>query len=576
MPSMPRGRLGWPVAVFVSAALVAGACSKNSSTSTTGTTVAGSSTTVKGATRGGTLVDLQNFAQGDPDAIDPQLSSTIQGSQIGQLMWDMLTKTNFKTGKLEPDVALSWKSNATFTHWDFTLGTSKFSNGDPVLPSSFVYAWNRLASKAMASQVAYHITDNLKITGAGDVAKGTATTMSGLKADDASMTLSMDLDAPLSFLPNVVSHLAFAPEDVKVMSALSDQTKYQEGVMIGNGPYKEDAAGWRHNQDINLVRNDAYSPPPGYVGQYLDKITFVISKDLDSAFATFEAGQGDTGYIPQARFADVKAKYSPNIAADPSLGIYYWGFNMKDPVVGGPANVKLRQAIAEVIDKQAIIDKTYNGSRKVATGFTPPGVPGYKAGLDLFPTRDLTKAKSLLAEWEQATGKKAADLPPIRVQYGAGAGHSNNAQIIEQNMSELGIKTADDGMATKTYFTNLRKGQDDGGKTSQFFRSGWIWDYIAYDNGLFPLFDTGSLGGDNLELYSNKAFDDLITQARATAEGPARDALYQQAEGIVLNTDTITVPLNWYTGQIVYSPKVHNVVQSSLQFVAYDTIYKTP
>ena len=131
-------------------------------------------------------------------------------------------------------------------------------------------------------------------------------------------------------------------------------------------------------------------------------------------------------------------------------------------------------------------------------------------------------------------------------------------------------------MATKTYFTNLRKGQDDAGKTSQFFRGGWIWDYVAYDNGLFPLFDTGSLGGDNLELYSNKAFDDLITQARATAEGPARDALYQQAEGIVLNTDTITVPLNWYTGQIVYSPKVHNVIQSPLQFVAYDTIYKTP
>ena len=299
MPSMRRGRLGWPVAVLVSAALVAGACTKNNTTSTTGTTVAGagSATTVKGATRGGTLVDLQNFAQGDPDAIDPQLASTIQGSQIGQLMWDMLTKTNFKTGKLEPNVALSWSSNATFTHWDFMLGTSKFSNGDPGAAHSFAYVWNRLASKAMASQVAYHITDNLKITGAGDVAKGTATTMSGLKADDANMKLSMDLDAPLSFLPNGNPTWPSPPRMSRSCRPSRDETKYQEGIMIGNGPYKEDTTGWRHNQDINLLRSETYSPPPGYVGQYLDKISFVISKDLDSAFAAFEAGQGDTGYI---------------------------------------------------------------------------------------------------------------------------------------------------------------------------------------------------------------------------------------------------------------------------------------
>ena len=563
--------------LLVSTALTAAACGGSSGSKTTATTTAGgTATTLKGAVKGGTLIDLQNFSPGEPSHIDPQLVGEIQGSQPGQLMWDMLTKTNYTTSKLEPSVAESWTNNAAFTHWDFKLRASKFSNGDPVLPSSFVFAWTRLASKAMASEVAYHITSDLQVTGADKVADGSATTISGLKADDTNMTLSIDLDAPLSSLPNVVSHLAFAPQDPKVVNALADQTKYEETIMVGNGPYKEDTTGWRHNQDVTLVRNDAYTAPAGYVGQYLDKIVFVISKDQDSAFATFEAGQGDTGYIPQARFAEVKAKYSPNLSINPSLGIYYWDFNMKDPVVGGPENVKLRQAIALVIDKQAIIDKTYNGSRKVATGFTPPGVPGYKAGLDQFPDRDVAKAKTLLAEWETATGKKAADLPPIRIQYGSGAGHNNNAQIIEQNMSEIGIKTQDDGMVSTTYFKNVRKGVDDAGKSTQFFRGGWIWDYITYDNGMFPLFGTKSIGGDNLSLYSNPAFDDLITKARATAEGPARDKLYQDAESLILNTDTVSVPLNWYTGQIAYSPKVHNVIQSPLQFVAYDTIYKTP
>ena len=70
-------------------------------------------------------------------------------------------------------------------------------------------------------------------------------------------------------------------------------------------------------------------------------------------------------------------------------------------------------------------------------------------------------------------------------------------------MATLGLKTQDDGMDSTNVFDNLAKGVNDAGKSSQFFRSGWIWDYVAYDNGLFPLFGTGSLGGDNLELYSN-------------------------------------------------------------------------
>lgn len=570
-----------PVRLFavatLSVGLVATACSSSKSSSTSGGGGSSSSGGSSAGTpvQGGTLTDLQNFSAGEPDHIDPQLVSDIQGSQVGQVMWRELTRTNYETGKLENDVATSLTPNADFTHWDIKIGKSTFSNGDPVLPSSFAYAWNRLASKAMASDVAYHVTDNLKIKGASDVAKGTATEMSGLKADDATMTLSVDLEAPLSFLPSVVSHLAFAPEDVPVMQKLTDQTKYEQGTMIGNGPYMEDTTGWQHNQAITVVKNPKFVAPPGYKGQYLDKIVFTISKDQDSSFAAFEGGQGDTGYVPQSRFAESKAKYSGHLLNNPILGIYYWGFNMKDPTVGGPANLKLRQAIIASIDKQAIVDKTYNGSRKVATGWTPPGVPGYKAGLSDSPNLDNAKAKSLLAEWEKSSGKKAADLPPMRIEYGKGAGHSDNAQIIEAGMNALGIKTQDDGMTAKTYFKNLRKGQNEAGQTSQFFRGGWIWDYNTYDNGLFPLFDTASIGGDNLENYSNPTFDDTIAQARKTAAGPAQDALYQKAEGIVLNTDAIVVPLNWYTGQIAYSDKVHHLLQSPLDFVAYDQAWKS-
>ncbi len=262
----------------------------------------------------------------------------------------------------------------------------------------------------------------------------------------------------------------------------------------------------------------------------------------------------------------MRAKYpGRNSAETPTNGIYYWAFNMKDPVVGGPQNLKLRQAISLAIDKDRMIRDIYNGSRRTATGVTPPGIPGFKEGISRFPTRDLNRARQVLGEWERESGKRAADLPPIKLNFGQGAGHAENATIIQANLQELGIKSELDPRESRTYFTQMRRGE------GQFFRSGWIADYNAYDNMVWPLFGRGS--GDNHTQYDNQRFEDFIRQARQTTDQSRRNDLYQQAEALVLNDDTAVVPLNWYQGTIVWSDKLRNVTQGALQFVAYDEMW---
>ncbi|MFN2505814.1 MAG: ABC transporter substrate-binding protein [Acidimicrobiales bacterium] len=560
------GRLG-PLALAVSLSLFAWACGDSDET----TTGSGQSGGEEGTpVVGGTLIDYQNFSGVDPDFIDPATAHTIQGSQPGQLLFDGLTDYDYKTGELKPAVAESWTSNADSTVWTFKLRSGvTFSNGDLVLPSDFKYAWERAAKPDLASQVGYHITDNLRIKGAKAVADGSAQEAEGIKADDATRTLVVELEAPLSFMPDVVAHLIFSPVPKKVVQALPDQAKWQQGIMIGNGPYKM-AEPFKPGQYVKLVRNDTYWGGINNHKPYLDAIEFRISKDLDSAWAAFEAGQGQTGYVPPGRYAEAKAKYPGRVAEQAVNGLYYWGFNMRDPVVGGPENLKLRQAISLVIDKQKMINDIYNQSRKEATGITPPGIPGYKQGLSRFPSRDLTKARQLLGEWEQATGKQAASLPPLKLNFGAGAGHSENATIIQANLKELGIASELDGRESRTYFSQMRMGE------GQFFRSGWIADYNSYDNMLFPLFGSSQIGtGDNHTQYSNPRFDSLIEEARRTTEISKRNGLYQQAESLVLNDDTAVVPLNWYSGTMAWTDKVHNVVQSALLFVAYDDMWLT-
>ena len=564
---MKRSGRVWPVAIALIFALVATACG-SSDDDGSGNQAAGrgeEGTPVPG----GTLIDYQTWASGPADHIDPALAHTIQGSQPGQLIFDGLTDYDYKTGQLKAAVAESWSANDDSTVWTFRLKNGvTFTNGDPVRPSDFKFAWERAVKKELASQVAYHITDAAKIRGTKDVAAGTATEASGIRADDANRTLTVELEAPLSFFPDVVAHLVFSPVPTRVVQGLPENsTKWEQTTMIGNGPFKMDGT-WNPDVGLKLVRNDTYYGGINNHKPYLDAIDFRVSKDLESAWAAFEAGQGHTGYLPPARYAEAKAKYPGRVATEATNGIYYWSFNMNDPVVGGPQNLKLRQAISLAIDKQKMVNDIYNGSRVVATGVTPPGIPGFQQGLSKFPNRDVNRARQLLGEWERETGNRAADLAPIKLNFGQGAGHAENATIIQANLQEIGIKSELDPQETRTYFSQfLTQGR------GQFFRSGWIADYNVYDNMVWPLF--GKASADNHTKYDNPRFEQLIDEARRLTDTNRRAELYRQAESMVLNDDTATVPLNWYAGTIAWSDRLHNVIQGSGQFVAYDEMWLT-
>ena len=563
---MRRSGRVWPVAVALVLALIASACggddddgaSPGQSQGETGQPVVG-----------GALIDYQNFAAGDVPHIDPGLAEEIEGGQISILLFDGLADYDYKTGELKPAVAESWTPNADASVWTFKLKRDvKWTDGSTVLPSDFKYGWERVASKQFASIMAFHITDTLRVKGAAAVADGTATEMSGLKADDAAMTLTVELDAPLAFAPAVTAHAALSPVPKKIVSALPDPSKWEEGIMVSNGPYKL-AEPRRADQYVKLVRNDTYYG--GIYGHkaYLDSIEFRMSKDQDSAWAAFEAGQGQTGRIPPARFEDARAKYPNRTSADVAInGIYYYVFNHRDAVVGGPQNVKLRQAISLAIDRERIARDIFSGSRKAATGVAMPGIPGFKQGLSRYGTRDLTRARQLISEWERESGKTAASLPAIKLNFGQGAGHSEIATIIQANLQEINVKSELDPREARTYFGEMRAGQ------GQFLRAGWIADYNVYDNQLFPLLHSSQIGtASNHAQYASAKFDGLIDQARRATDDGRSAQLYQDAESVALNEDTVMVPIVWYAGAVAWSDQLHNVVQGALQFVNYDDMW---
>ncbi len=504
------------------------------------TTVATVAAPAAGALKsGGTLVNVSTFNSGDPTTSgDPGLSSVVNESQIANMLFDGLMEIDYNTGELKPNVAEAFPAvSGTTLTFKIRKGV-KFSNGEDVLPTSFKCSWDRTVGAALASPLTYHFDS---IAGKKEVDDGKAKSISGVVANDGAMTLTVELVRPYADFIAETQHTVFSP---LTKAGCAAGRTYHDGIMIGNGPFKM-AEPWKRGQYIKMVRNDEYWG--GFNGHkaYLDGVEFKIVKDELAALNVFESGQADIAGTVAGRFSELTKKYGDTAAKKSQLVIQYFGFNWEDKAVGGFANAKLRQAISLSVDRKRINDAIFDGSRKEATGFTPPGIAGTKVdAYGITATSNVTLAKKLLAEY----GK---DAPTIKLRIANTPANVNIASIIKNSVkTAIDVDLDIDADNPTGYFDRLRS------SPGQAFRAGWAADFTGYDNFMYPLFSSESIGGDNLFRFGNAEVDGIIDEARRTADTTKRNALYQKAETIIMGQG-IVVPLYWNKWSTLLSAKVN-------------------
>ncbi|MBW8825963.1 MAG: peptide ABC transporter substrate-binding protein [Acidobacteria bacterium] len=554
-----RSRLVGIAAGLFALSLIAAACSSDDSGNKS------SATTEKAATggkTGGELVDLGTFLGDPPEFLDPGLNSTLNSYQVINELYDGLTDIDASdpaNPKIVPLVAKSYEANADATVWTFKIRDGEqFSNGEPVLPSSFSRAWERASNKDFAGDYSYLFNF---IKGGKEKLAGTATTLAGVKADDANMTLTVTLAKPYSNFDAVAGFQLFFPMP-KAVDSLKDQKEWDKGLMIGNGPYK--LAQPRTDTDIVLVRNDKWGGDVmGHKKAILDKVTFKVSKDTDTAYNAFEAGEGDSANIPPGRVKEADQNYGTTLDVN-ILGSYHFDINQKDPSVGGAKNLKLRQAIDMAINRSEINTAVFNGSRTVSTGVTPPGIPGFKKGLCDYCKYDPQGAKAAVDEWKAAGNSQSG---PIKIQFNQGSGHENVVAIMVDNLKAVGIQAVADPKPAETYFSSLAKG------SCVLCRAGWFADYPTYDNFMYDLFHKDAIGGNNYSQFDDPKFNSLVDEAKQTVDKAKQGDLFNQAEKILLNDDVGVIPLLWYRGAYVYNEKKFtNFQQTNFGLVLWDQI----
>lgn len=233
--------------------------------------------------------------------------------------------------------------------------------------------------------------------------------------------------------------------------------------------------------------------------------------------------------------------------------IFYLGFNMRDPVIGGKADDpadqerarKLRQAIAVVMDWEEYISIFLNGRGEAAQGPLPPGIFGYRDGEEGVnevvytweqgkrQRRSIEHAKQLLSEAGYVDGLDPKTGDPLILYYdsaAAGPGSKARMQWYTNQLNKLGIQLVVRATDYNRFQEKMLKG------TAQLFTWGWNADYPDPENFLFLLYGPNGKvekHGENAANFKNAEFDALFERMKTLPNGEERQQIIDQMVGIL-------------------------------------------
>ena len=508
----------------------------------------------EGPVEGGTF----NFYISEPAFIDPVNLQESEGTQVGHALFDSLVTFDSISMEVQPAAAETWESNDEATVWTFNLVEgAMFHHGREVTAQDFKYAWERIANPENESEIAYHLS---AVEGYDAMQDGSATEFSGVVAVD-DYTLEVTLSYAFADFEYVVGHPALAPVPAEEVEA----GDFGE-MPIGNGPFKMSEP-WAHDQYIKVEKfADYYGDAP-----YIDGIEYKILADQDTAFLEFQAGNVDFVQIPTGQIQSTIDQYgeSPDgytsnpgeqVVLGGELAVYYMLMNNSDEVLSDPI---VRQALSLAIDRQAICDTVFEGTRSPATGIVPEGIFGFQEDAWPYSKYDVEEAKAKLAEAGYPDGE---GLPTITLQFNSGSGHEDIMQLIQQDFAAIGVEADLSGMEWAQYLDMLSEG------TYQMGRLGWIADYPIMDNFLYPLFKGGS--SDNYALYENTEVDAMLEEARVTTDDDERIEAYREIEKMI-GEEAAVAPVMFYRHTRVASDRVNDGIYSANGLYDFQRVWLT-
>ncbi|MBH1989179.1 MAG: ABC transporter substrate-binding protein [Myxococcaceae bacterium] len=271
----------------------------------------------------------------------------------------------------------------------------------------------------------------------------------------------------------------------------------------------------------------------------IQRLDFRVVRDPNARLLELIKGKADLALGNVKPFQlPALASYSNRIEVikTPGLDYAYLAINLRHPVL---ADIRVRQAIAEALDIDKILQVKFQSYAKRATGLIPEDHWAKTPGL-VVPKYDPKHARQILKE-------SGYDLP-IRLRYLVGTDRFRQsiALIYRQQLKEVGIELDLRIQEWGTLFQNIKQGN--------FDLYSAIWTPVVEPNLYDWVFHSSKIpaegkSGGNRGAYRDAQVDSWIEEASQTFDKNRRAELYAHIESRLIQTLPY-VPL-WFEDQIV-------------------------
>ncbi len=448
--------------------------------------------------------------------LDPAGSYDNGSLAVQTQVFPYLVNTDYNSNEVVPDLAESAEFTSPSEYTVKLPSGLKWSNGHDLTASDVVFSFERniaIADPNGASSLLYNL-DSVEAT------------------DDLTVVFHLKTENDQVF-PFILTSFPGAIVDEESFSA--DKVTPDADIVKANafgGPYV--ITSYDFNQTVE------FAPNPEYKGLIAPASNdgVILSYFADSSNLKLAVQEGDVDVAYRSLSAtdvdDLRGNSNVKVTDGPGGEIRYIVFNFNTQPFGAttaeadPAKaLAVRQAVASLVDRQAIADQVYKGTYTPLYSFVPEGFAGATEVLkDLYGDGsggpDAAKAKAILDAAGVST-PVSLSLQYNPDHYGPSSG--DEYALVKDQLEADGLFSVD---LKSTEWVQYSK--DRTADVYPAYQLGWFPDYSDADNYLTPFFLTKNFLGNH---FSDAQTEDLILKQAVTPDPVERQGIIEDIQARV-------------------------------------------
>ena len=464
-------------------------------------------------------------------SLDPAGSYDNGSYNVQIQVFPFLYAQDYDTSELSPDIAAddgTWNEDGT----EFTVKLKeglKFANGNDLTASDVKFSFDRVKTINDENGPSSLLANIDSVEAKDD------TTVVFKSAVPFDVTLKQVLSSPAG---PIVDEDSFSADSLTDADTIIKDNAFA-------GPYTLTA--FKMNETASYAKNEAYQ---GLTPAKNDAVQVKYFADASNLKLAVQQGQVDVAFrtLTPTDIEDLSKDSKVKVVKGPGGEERFLAFNMKiqpygesQPDADAAKAKAVRQAVANLIDRQEIATKVYKDTYTPMYSYIPDGLSGHE---DTFKETygdgdgnpSLDKAKKVLQDAGVST---PVDL---KLQYNGdhyGSSSADEYAAIKNQLEEGGLFKVDLQQTEWTQYSKERNVTEDSDGSYPLYQLGWFPDYSDPDNYLSPFFREGNFINNG---YSNTEVNDLIVAQAGETDADKREEMLKQIQQLETE-DLSTIPL---------------------------------